>query len=267
MQKTIGPVVENDRMKEKNIILEVRHLTKRYAKKNSCVEAVLDVSVQLYQGQILGIVGESGSGKSTLLRQIACLEQPDEGRLFLKGAEITGKKTRDICGEMQMVFQHAAASFNPRRKISASLDEMLKVHTKYRGQKLKEKRAELIQMVGLQPELAERYPLQLSGGQCQRMAIARALAANPVLLLCDEITSALDMSAQAQIVNLLNNLRRQMNLSVIFVSHDLALTGSLCENLIVMENGICVEAGRSDEILKEPKQAYTRRLLDSVLTI
>ena len=250
-----------------NTVLEVQHISKNYKRNGRGVEAVADVSLSLRPGEILGIVGESGSGKSTLLRQIACLERADRGRRVLSGTDITGRKTRDICGELQMIFQDSTGSFNPRMKIAASIDETLRNLPGLRGEPVAARREELIHMVGMAPELAGRYPFQLSGGQCQRMAIARALAAEPKVILCDEITSALDVSAQAQIVRLLAKLRRELRLALLFVSHDLALASCLCDRLMVMNGGRCVEEGTSQKVVNNPQNEYTRRLINSVLTV
>lgn len=248
-------------------ILEVRHLSKQYSRNGNGVEAVADVSLCLKRGEILGIVGESGSGKSTLLRQIGRLENPDQGQIFLYGADITNRKTQDICRKMQMIFQDPLSSFNPRHKTSAAIDEMLRNLAGCGRKEAVVRRNELIRTVGLLPELADRYPFQISGGQCQRLAVARALAAEPEILLCDEITSALDVSAQAQIVSMLAELRKKLGLSMIFVSHDLALVSCLCDRIMVMKNGSCVEEGSREEIVKRPQSEYTRDLLSSVMMI
>ena len=242
-------------------LLEVRHATKEYKR----VRALDDVSFTLQPGEILGVVGESGSGKSTLLRQIACLERLTSGEILLAGREITHAAPRDICREVQFVFQDAAASFNPRRTVRQSLYEPLRLLC---GETDPAARvAELLRQVGVPAELADRRPALLSGGQCQRMAIARALAARPAVLLCDEVTSALDVSAQAQIVHLLSDLRRELGLAILFVSHDLALVSSLCDRVLVLQNGRRVESGAANALIQNPQEPYTRRLRESVLTI
>lgn len=242
-------------------LLEVRHATKEY----KGVRVLDDVSFTLQPGEILGIVGESGSGKSTLLRQIACLEHLTSGEIRLAGRDITRAAPRDICREVQFVFQETAAAFDPRMTIRQSLHETLRV---LRGAADPAARVtELLGQVGIPEALADRRPAQLSGGQCQRMAIARALAANPTVLLCDEVTSALDVSAQAQIVHLLSDLRRTLGLAIVFVSHDLALVSSLCNRVLVLQSGRCVEAGAANAIITNPQEPYTKQLRDSVLTI
>lgn len=244
-------------------MVEVKNLEKSYMRNGRRIRALRGLSLSAAPGEILGIVGESGSGKSTLLRLIACLEQADGGEVFIAGKAVGGKKTEELCLDVQMVFQDAVRSFNPRKKIRPAMDEVLKRLRGLRGPELIGERERLIRMVGLVPELAERYPGQLSGGQCQRMAIARALAARPKVLLCDEITSALDVSAQAQIVRLLGNLQKEFGLTVLFVSHDLALAMELCDRILVMKEGVCLETGTPEEIRKNPREAYTRELFEA----
>ncbi|NLV22881.1 MAG: ABC transporter ATP-binding protein [Syntrophomonadaceae bacterium] len=247
-------------------ILEVRGIFKKYKRSGIVKTALNGVSIQLRPSEILGVVGESGCGKSTLLRQMSCQERPESGDVLLCGESVIGKSTPDVCQSIQMVFQDALASFDPRMRVSASIDEALKHLTELRGDALTLRREELIRMVGLSPDLAERYPVRLSGGQCQRLAVARALAAQPKVLLCDEVTSALDVSAQAQIVRLLAQLRAELGLSIVFVSHDLALVGSLCDRIVVMRDGYVVEQGAASEVLSSPKSDYTKQLLASVYT-
>ena len=248
-------------------VLAVRGLCKTFKRNGVSAEALSEVSFALMPGEILGIVGESGCGKSTLLRCIACLEKPTAGEIELDGRNVAGKRPADVCRKLQMVFQDAAASFDPRMKTGAAIDESIRQLVRLSGGAVKERRDELIRQAGLDPALAERYPSKLSGGQCQRLAIARALAGSPEVLLCDEITSALDVSAQAQIAGLLTALRRELGLSIVFVSHDLALVGGVCDRLIVMRGGRIAETGMAKEILTSPKEEYTKLLLSSVLTV
>lgn len=246
---------------EQKPLLEVRHAIKEYKR----VRALDDVSFTLHPGEILGIVGESGSGKSTLLRQIACLEHLTSGEILLAGRDVTHAAPREICRTVQFVFQDAAASFDPRMTVRQSLYETLHLLC---GEKAPAARAaELLRQAGVPETLACRHPAQLSGGQCQRMAIARALVANPAMLLCDEVTSALDVSAQAQIVHLLSDLRRTLGLAIVFVSHDLALVSSLCDRVLVLQNGRCVETGAANAIITNPREPYTKRLRAAVLTL
>ena len=245
-------------------VLEVKHLSKGYSRRGMAVEALADVSFSLGAREILGIVGESGSGKSTLLRLISGLEPPDAGEILLDGQRLPVRRTKAHYRAIQMVFQDAAGSFHPRRRISASIRETVR--------SLSESReafdlAALAGLVRIDPELAERYPRELSGGQCQRFAIARAMAVNPRVLLCDEITSALDVSTQAQILQLLSSIYREREMSVLLVSHDLAVVRCLCDRVIVMRDGRIVEEGPVRDIIEAPKEEYTRGLIGSVLEV
>ena len=245
-------------------ILEGNHICRRYRRRGVQVDALTDVSFHLEQGEILGVVGESGSGKSTLLRLISGLEAPDGGALSLEGKPLGAKRTKADYRAIQMIFQDAVGSFHPRRKIADSIREAVR--------NLSDQREEpdwqaLCAMVQLPLELAERYPRDLSGGQCQRFAIARAMAVHPRILLCDEITSALDVSSQAQILRLLSELHRDKGMSVIFVSHDLAVVRALCDRVMVLYGGRCVEEGPVAEVIHQPKEAYTKKLISSVLEV
>ena len=219
-------------------ILEGKNICKRYRRRDVSVDALIDVSFSLRKGEVLGIVGESGSGKSTLLRQISGLETPDSGELLLAGKPLPAKRTKENYREIQMIFQDAVGSFHPRRKIADSIRET-----------------------------ARKYPCDLSGGQCQRFAIARAMAVQPRILLCDEITSALDVSSQAQILKLLDSLHRQKNMSVIFVSHDVAVVRSICDRVMVMHRGRVVEEGTAEAVIGSPREEYTKKLISSVLEV
>ncbi|MDO5134742.1 MAG: ABC transporter ATP-binding protein [Eubacteriales bacterium] len=245
-------------------LLECKNIKKTFARGRMRVEALRGVSLTLEKGCALGIVGESGSGKSTLLRIIAGLERADWGEMTFLGKRLGPRRTREELREMQMIFQNAAASFNPRLRIYTSIGETMKNLT---GSSPEEEIRSLALAVGLEPELCSRYPSQLSGGQCQRFAIARAISVRPSLLLCDEITSALDVTTQAQILELLRNMRSEGEMSMIFVSHDLAVVGEICDQILVMRRGEIVEAGESRRLLKNPRHEYTRLLLDSVLKL
>lgn len=245
-------------------ILEGKGLCRRYRKQSRVIEALRGVDFRLEDGEILGLAGESGSGKSTLLKLIAGLEPPSEGRVFLHGRELHTRRSREEYRAMQMVFQNAVGSFHPRRTVFDSIAES--VHS-LRGRDARMNVAELSDMIGLPTELFNRYPHQLSGGQCQRMAIARAMAVEPEILLCDEITSALDVSSQAQILRLLADICRENRTAAIFVSHDLAIIRCLCDRVMVMKDGAAVEEGNTEQVILEPREDYTRRLVDSVLCI
>ena len=247
------------------MILEVRDFRKRYRQGLRTVDAVRGVSFGVARGEILGIVGESGSGKSTVLKSIACLENPTEGDIVLNGRSIARGRSGDVCRELQMVFQDPVRSFDPRMKTGNSIRESLRNLAGLQGDAAEARLKELCGMTGLAPELADRYPGGISGGQCQRFAIARALAAEPELLLCDEVTSALDVLVQAQITALLSDLRERLSLSIVFVTHDIALAAEFCDRIVVMKDGEAVEQGPAAEVLRHPAHAYTRQLMDSVL--
>ena len=245
-------------------ILEGKNICKRYRRRDVSVDALIDVSFSLREGEVLGIVGESGSGKSTLLRQISGLETPDSGELLLAGKPLPAKRTKENYREIQMIFQDAVGSFQPRRRISASIREGVKSLC---GRDAEPDMAALCAMVGLSPALAERYPRELSGGQCQRFAIARAVAASPRILLCDEITSALDVSTQAQVLQLLAEICREKHMAALLVSHDLSVVSCLCSRVMVLYQGVLVEEGPVRRVINAPEEEYTKRLISSVLEV
>lgn len=248
-------------------ILRAEHLTKTFISGKKALTAVDDTSFELEQGECLGIVGESGSGKSTIAKMITHLESITEGRVILKGKDIThvkGKELREIYQDMQMVFQMPMESFDPRCTLGDGIGESLRNMGLSRAE-TRRKVAELLEKCGLEKEYADRYPHQVSGGQCQRAAIARALAVNPSILICDEATSALDVTVQKQILELLIELKQKENLSFILICHDLALVQVFCDRVLVLYHGKTVECGTQDEIINHPKMDYTRKLIDSVL--
>ena len=245
-------------------ILEGRDLTKVYGKHKTEFHALRGVSFRLEDSEILGLAGESGSGKSTILKLISGLEPPTSGSVLLHGRELSPKRTMEEYRTMQMIFQSAVASFHPRRTIADSITESVRT---LRGRDAKVDFGALADLVGLPPILMERYPRQLSGGQCQRMAIARAMAVQPEILLCDEITSALDVSSQAQILRLLADICRESHTSAILVSHDLAVIRCLCDRVMVMKDGALVEEGSVEQVIHYPREDYTKKLVDSVLEV
>ena len=255
----------------KKVLLNVRELCKTYGKGRNAFDAVKYVSLDVKEGEILGIVGESGSGKSTIAKQIIRLECPTHGYIELDGIQVHQLKDRELPGlynHIQMVFQNAIGSFDSHMKIRASLTEAIKNMTDTRERiEINRLIDHMMEEVGLTPEMADRYPHELSGGQCQRAAVARALCLKPKLLICDEATSALDVSAQAQVVKMLQKLGQEMNIAIIFICHDLALVSEICHRVIVMRNGECVEKGITQEIIHSPKEKYTKRLIQSILTI
>ena len=251
-------------------LLEAEHLTKIFTQRGKeSFKAVDDVSFTLKPGETLGIVGESGSGKSTLAKMITRLTDITEGTLKFEGKDITRLKhnqLKDVYGNIQMVFQNPVGSFDPRRTLGDGIGESLR----NRGMKkadIEKRVAELLEQCGLSSEFAKRYPHEVSGGQCQRFAIARAMAAGPELLLCDEVTSALDTATQARILELIRTLCRENRMAAVFVSHDLAVVGSLCGRVLVMKDGHMVEEGSTAQIIQAPKEAYTQRLIASVMEL
>ena len=246
------------------IVLEGKSLARRYEQQNTVIHALRALDFHLESGEILGVAGESGSGKSTLLKLISGLEPPSAGSILLHGKELSPRRTKEEYRTMQMIFQNAPASFHPRRTIADSINESVR---SLRGRNAPLDLAALADRVGLPRELMERTPRQLSGGQCQRMAIARAMAVEPEILLCDEITSALDVSSQAQILHLLADICRESHTSAIFVSHDLAVIRCLCDRVMIMRDGALVEEGPAAQVIRQPREAYTKKLVDSVLEI
>ena len=251
-------------------ILKVENLTKVFSRSGQDdFTAVNSISFALSPGECLGIIGESGSGKTTLVNLITRLLDATGGKVLLDGEEIIhlqGKELRKVYRKMQMVFQTPTDSFDPRRTLGDGIGESLR----NAGMSRKEARSEvkcLLEACGLPAEFAHRYPHQVSGGQCQRAAIARALAVKPKVLICDEATSALDVTVQKEILNLLNELRSQQgdNLSILFICHDISLVQQFCDRVVVMYHGSIVEEGVPDEVIGHPQNAYTQRLIDSVL--
>ena len=255
-------------------ILEAKKLTKYFDlgaglfRPSKCVHAVEDVSFELYQSETLGIVGESGSGKSTLARLILGLIEPSSGNVIYKGKDITGWKRASIHQvprEIQMVFQDPYASLNPRIKIGDAIAEPITAHKVIKGHKAVRLEVErLLELVGLQPEMYERYPHEFSGGQRQRVGIARALALRPKVLICDEAVSALDVSVQAQVLNLFNQLKKQLNLTYIFIGHDLSVVKYISNRIMVMYLGEIMELASTKELFEKRLHPYTQALISAV---
>lgn len=250
-----------------SVLLEAEHLTKVFIRQGKKpFKAVDDVSFILKTGETLGIVGESGSGKSTLAKMITRLTDITDGTLKFEGKDITRLKQRqlkDVYGNIQMVFQNPVGSFDPRRTLGDGIGESLR-NGGMKKKDVEEKVKKLLLQCGLEPEFAKRYPHEVSGGQCQRAAIARALAVEPKVLICDEATSALDVTIQKQIMGLLEELKEQSGLSFIFICHNLALVQMFCDKVLVLYEGKLVESGRPDDIINEPKEEYTKKLVDAV---
>ena len=250
-----------------NILLEAEHLTKVFTQRGKeSFKAVDDVSFSLKAGETLGIVGESGSGKSTLAKMITRLTDITEGTLKFQGKDITKLKQsqlKEVYGNVQMVFQNPVGSFDPRRTLGDGIGESLRNRGMKRAEVTKRVK-ELLEQCGLDGGFAGRYPHEVSGGQCQRAAIARALAIEPKVLICDEATSSLDVTIQKQIMELLEDLKDTHGLSFIFICHNLALVQSFCDKVLVLSEGKVVENGKPDDIINEPQEAYTKKLVDAV---
>lgn len=247
-------------------LLEVQDLSKSYAgeTQRGASPALRSVSFTVDHGECLGIVGESGSGKTTLANCLAGLLVPSSGRVSFRGRTVNEAGRRADVPRLrgiQIVFQDPASSLNPRRTVGSVLREILVVHRLADRSSLREQVRGLLEQVGLSASAADARPSRLSGGQQQRVAIARALAFSPQLIVADEIVSSLDASVQAQILNLLDRLRRQLHLSIVLIAHDLAVARQLCDRIAVMRNGEIVELASADSVLGSPQHNYTRALL------
>ncbi|SFV26676.1 oligopeptide transport system ATP-binding protein [Devosia crocina] len=232
------------------------------------LRAVKGVSFDLYQGETLGIVGESGCGKSTLSRAIIRLLPASGGEAVWLGRDIQKMDTKDLLGlrkDIQMIFQDPLASLNPRMTCGAIIAEPLQIHMPELSKADRTKRvAEMMAKVGLLPTMINKYPHEFSGGQCQRIGIARALITNPKLIICDEAVSALDVSIRAQVVNLLMDLQKELGISLLFISHDIAVVRHIAQRIMVLYFGEVVEIGDSEQVTMDPQHEYTKRLIASV---
>jgi oligopeptide/dipeptide ABC transporter ATP-binding protein len=257
-----------------DVLLHTEGLTKHFAqseglfaRQQHVVRAVDDINLEVHAGETFGLVGESGSGKTTLGKMILRLIDPTGGRVWLDGREITAlppKELQAFRAQAQMVFQDPYSSLNPRMKVRDIIGEPLVIHRGMKGRQLDAEVARLLELVHLNPAQMERMPHEFSGGQRQRIGIARALALQPRLLVLDEPTSALDVSVQAQVVQLLDELRRELGLTFIFISHDLALVSLLCDRIGVMYLGRLVEVAPAARLFADPAHPYARALLASV---
>ena len=249
-------------------ILSVKDLTKTFRLQGrEDVHAVKDVTFDLYPGETLGVIGESGSGKTTLVNLITGLLPATAGTIMLDGIEITksrGKDLRAAWKKLQVVFQTPTESFDPRRTLGDGIMESMR-NSGVSKADARARAKELLALCGLPEEFVDRYPHQVSGGQCQRAAIARALAIEPKLLVCDEATSALDVTIQAEIIELLVKLREQLDMSILFICHDIALVQQFCDRVVVMYRGQIVETGVPGEVIANPQNDYTRDLINSIL--
>ena len=249
-------------------LLEVSGISKSFqSRRGNVIHAVKNVSFQLNQGETLGIVGESGCGKSTLGKLIMRMHKPDAGSILYAGNDIftcSYEQRKRLNQEIQIVFQDPLSSMNPCFRISDTVLDGLNMHRMYNKDEQKRILRYLMCKVGLSQETEDCYPYELSGGQLQRIGIARALAMNPKLVICDEVTSALDVSMQAQIVNLLIQLQRDYNLSYIFISHDLNIVHHVSDYVAVMRFGEIIEYGESSSVFNNPQHSYTSYLIESI---
>ncbi len=256
-------------------LLRVDHLVKHFPVKRGVilqrqigsVHAVDDISFEIYPGETLGLVGESGCGKSTTGRTILQLHRPTSGHVYFRGVDLVGLRggeMRKMRRNMQMIFQDPYASLNPRMTVGEIISESLYIHHIGNKREAQERTDDLLQKVGLNPAYSNRFPHEFSGGQRQRIGVARALAVDPQLIICDEPISALDVSIQAQVVNLLEDLQHELNLAYLFIAHDLSMVRHISQRVAVMYLGIIVELTSRDELYKHPLHPYTQALLSAV---
>ena len=255
-------------------LLEIRNLKKHFplddslfARKKSVVKAVDGVTLNVEEGETLGLVGESGCGKSTLGRTILRLIEPTSGEILFQGKNLLAmpqRELRDMRRQMQIIFQDPYASLNPRMRVGEIVGEGLEIHKLAKGSVKRERVMALLQQVGLREDYYDRYPHEFSGGQRQRIGIARALAVSPEFIVCDEPVSSLDVSIQAQIINLLQELQEKMHLTYLFISHDLRVVEHISHRVAIMYLGKVVEIAKGDKIYQEAKHPYTQALLSAV---
>ncbi len=253
---------------DKKVLLEVKNLKKYFHTNKGTLHAVDDVSFELREGETLGVVGESGCGKSTTGRAILRLHEPTAGEVIFDGVDITKLSQKQLHGyrkEMQMIFQDPFASLNPRKSISEIIADPLRLHKMYKSKaEMNARVVELMETVGLSQRLVNSYPHELDGGRRQRVGIARALAMNPKFIVCDEPVSALDVSIQAQILNLLRKLQREMGLTYIFITHDLSVVHYFSDYIMVMYLGKMVEYASAETLFNNPSHPYTKALLSAI---
>lgn len=249
-------------------VLEAKNLAKtyeisRFLKESHFIKALQSVHFKLFENQTLSVVGESGCGKSTLAKVLVQIEKETRGKIFFDGKTSLSLSEKDIRKKIQMIFQDPYGSLNPRKKALDLISEPLLINTDLDSKERKKRTLEMMERVGLRPEMANRYPHMFSGGQRQRIGIARALVLKPKILICDEPVSALDVSVQAQVLNLLTEIQKEFQLSLLFISHDLSVVKHISDEIIVMYLGKIVEQGDRDQIFNQPKHPYTKLLLQS----
>ena len=265
----------NTNNKDSTTLIKIKDLTKLYpiqrgfwSKTTDHIQALKNINLEINSGEVLGIVGESGCGKSTLGKLILALIEPTSGEVYYKGKNIfllSKKDLRLLREKIQIVFQNPYSSLNPRMKIKDIIKEPIIVHKQFKNKKdLEHKMLELLNIVGLEEEHKEKYPHELSGGQRQRIAIARAISLKPEFLVLDEPVSALDVSVQAQILNLLSDLQKKLRLTYIFISHNLSVVSYLSDKIAVMYLGNIVEFGNKEDIINSPQHPYTKVLISAV---
>lgn len=266
--------ISHENIYSKKPILKIKNLDKYYLEnkiwlnKANSFKALDKINLELYQGETLGLVGESGCGKSTLVKTIVQIEKASSGSIYYNGADVT--KLSDLAlkkyrKDVQLIFQDPNSSLNPKKTIGSLIMEPMIVHGIDNAQaSLHEQCIELLENVGLEKNDFYKYPHELSGGQKQRVGIARAISLKPKILICDESVSALDVSVQAQVLNLLNELKLKLKLTYIFISHDLSIVRYMADKIIVMKNGKFNETGFSEEIYNSPKTNYTKELINSI---
>jgi len=253
-----------------NTVLEVKNLYKYFSTPGGLLHAVDDVSFKIEEGKTLGVVGESGCGKSTLGRTIVHLLESTKGQIFLEGKDIThvkGKELRAAREKMQMMFQDPYSSLDPRKTVEQTIMEPLLVSRRFKKAEMYERAQELMEMVGIDHRLAVSYPHELDGGRRQRIGFARALALNPKFIVCDEPVSALDVSIQAQVLNLLKRMQKEKGFTYMFITHDMSVVRHISDDILVMYLGQMVEKCPSKELFRKPMHPYTRALLSAIPSV